>query len=58
MDFLIYLIPPQYHVGKASRSSRYSAAIFVGCYDVVVGLLFTLGTQAQVGARPKKMENT
>jgi len=25
---------------------------------MVAGLLFTLGTQAQVGARPKKTENT
>jgi hypothetical protein len=30
----------------------------VGCYGVVTGLLFTLGTQAPVGARPKNMENT
>jgi hypothetical protein len=58
MDFQIDLVPPQYHIGKVSKSSRYSAAIYVGCYGVVAGLLFTLGTQAQVGACPKKMENT
>jgi hypothetical protein len=34
------------------------SAIFVECYGVVAGLLFTLGTQAQVGALPKKIENT
>jgi hypothetical protein len=56
--FQIDLVPPQYHIGKASKLSRHSAAISVGCYGVVAGLLFTLGTQAQVGARPKNMENT
>jgi hypothetical protein len=40
------------------KSLRHSATISVGCYGVVTGLLFTLGTQAQVGARPKKMETT
>jgi hypothetical protein len=57
MERLFDLVPPQYHIGKASKSSIHSAAISVGCYGVVAGLLFTLGTQAQVRARPKKMEN-
>jgi hypothetical protein len=58
ISFQIDLVPPQYHIGKVSKSSRHSVAISVGCYGVVAGLLFTLGTQAQVGACPKKMENT
>jgi hypothetical protein len=44
MDFQIDLDPPQYHIGKASKSSRHFAAISIGCYGVVAGLLFTLGT--------------
>jgi hypothetical protein len=58
ISFQIYLVPPQYHIGKASKSSRHFATIFIGCYDVITGLLFTLGTQTQVEARPKKIENT
>jgi hypothetical protein len=58
MDFQIDLVPPQYHIGKIFKSSRHSTAISVGCYGVIAGLLFTLETQAQVGARPKKMKNT
>jgi hypothetical protein len=58
LSFQIDLVPPQYHIVKISKLSRHSAAISVGCYGVVAGLLFTLGTQAQVGASPKKMENT
>jgi hypothetical protein len=58
MESLFYLVPPQCHIGKASKSSRHSTTISVGCYGIVAGLLFTLGTQAQVGAHPKKMENT
>jgi hypothetical protein len=54
MDFQIDLVPPQYHIDKASKSSRHSAAISIGCYGVVAGLLFTLGTQAQVGACPQE----
>jgi hypothetical protein len=57
ISFQIDLVPPQYHIGKASKLSRHSAAISVECHSVVAGLLFTLGTQAQVGAHPKKMEN-
>ena len=37
-------VPPQYHVGKVFKSSRHSAVVSIGCYDVVAGLLFTLGT--------------
>ena len=48
----------QYHVVKASKSLSHSIAISDGCNDDVAGLLFTLGTPAQVGACPKKMENT
>jgi hypothetical protein len=56
--FQIDLVPPQYHIGKIFKSLRHSAAISVGCYGVVAGLLFTLRTEAQVGAHPKKMETT
>jgi hypothetical protein len=56
--FQIDLVPPQYHVNKVFKSSGHSVAISVRCYDVIAGLLFTLGTQAQVRARPKEMENT
>jgi hypothetical protein len=52
------MVPPQYHVSKASKSSRHSTVVSVECYDIIAGLLFTLGTYAQVRARPKKMENT
>jgi len=43
----------QYHVRKASKSSRYVVVVSSGCYDIVAGMLFTLGTLAQVGERPK-----
>ena len=56
-SFKIDLVPPSYHVGKVFKSSIHFAVVSVGCYDVVAGLLFTLGIRAQVGARPKKMEN-
>jgi hypothetical protein len=56
--FQIDLIPYQYHVGKAPKSPIYSVAISGESYIVVMGLLDILGTQAQVGALPKKMENT
>jgi hypothetical protein len=52
------LVPSQYHVGKASKSPIYSVAISGKSYTIVMGLLDILGTLAQVGARPKKMENT
>jgi hypothetical protein len=56
--FQIDLVPSQYHVGKASKSPIYYVAISGKSYTVVMGLLDILGTQAQVGARPKKMDNT
>jgi hypothetical protein len=57
ISFQIDLVPYQYHVGKISKSSRYYIAISVGSYTVVMGLLATLGTLAQVGEHPKEMEN-
>jgi hypothetical protein len=56
ISFQIDIVPPQYHIGKSSKSWRYSIIVLAGSYNVIVGLLFTLRTQAQVGARPKKME--
>ena len=58
ISFQIDLVPHQYHVGKASKSSRYSVAIYVGSYIVIISLLFILGTLAQVEARPKEIENS
>jgi hypothetical protein len=58
ISFQIDLVPSQYHVGKVSKSLIYSIAISGESYTVVMGLLDILETQAQVGARPKKMENT
>ena len=54
----MHLISSQYHVGKASKSSRYVVAISGGCYDIVAGMLFTLGTLAQVGECPKVLERS
>jgi hypothetical protein len=58
ISFQIDLVPSQYHIGKASKSLIYSVAISSKSYTVVMGLLDILGTQAQVGACPKKMKNT
>jgi hypothetical protein len=58
IGFQMDLILAQYHVVKASKSLSHSVAISGGCNDDIAGLLFTLGTLAQVGARYKKMENT
>jgi hypothetical protein len=58
MSFQIDLVPSQYHIDKASKSLIYFIAISGESYTVVMGLLGILGTQAQVGACPKKMENT
>jgi hypothetical protein len=55
--FQINLVSYQYHVGKASKSSRYHIAISTMGYTVVIGLLAILETLAQVGAHPKEMEN-
>ena len=54
----MHLISSQYHVRKASKSSRYVVAVFGGCYDIVAGMLFTLETLAQVGERPKYVERS
>jgi hypothetical protein len=58
IGFQMDLVLTQYHVVKASKSLSHSVAISGGCNDDVAGLLFTLGTPAQVRARYKKMENT
>jgi hypothetical protein len=55
--FQIDLISSQYHIGKSSKSSRYSVTISVGRYTVIIGLLFILGTLAQVETHPKNLEN-
>jgi hypothetical protein len=55
--FQIDLVSSQYHVGKAFKPSRYSVVVSTGSYTVVMGLFFILGTLAQVGARPKDLEN-
>jgi hypothetical protein len=56
--FQIDLVPYQYHVGKALKSSRYYVAISVRSYTIVMGLLAIHGTLGQVGAHPKEMENS
>ena len=56
--FQIYLVPSQYHISKASKSSLQVAAVSAESYVVVVGLIFTLGTLAQDGPHLKEMENT
>ena len=58
ISFQINLVPSQYHVRKASKLSIYVVAVFGGCYDIVAGMLFTLGTLAQVGERPKYVERS
>jgi hypothetical protein len=55
--FQIDLVSYQYHIGKASKSSRYHVAISVVSYTVAIGLVAIFGTLAQVGAHPKEMEN-
>ena len=56
--FQIDLIWPQYHIIKASKSLKHVVAISTRSYVIIIGLLFTLGTLAQVGACPKEMNNT
>ena len=51
------LTSPQHHVEKASKPSRHVVIVFVGYYDVVVGLLLTLGTMVQVGACTNHVEH-
>ena len=57
ISFKINLVPPQYLVGKVFKSSRHSI-VSAGSYVVVMGLIFTLGILAQVGACLKDMDNT
>jgi hypothetical protein len=57
ISFQIDLVPSQYHVGKASKSSRYYVDVSTGSYIVVIGLLFILGTLTQVETRSKEMKN-
>ena len=54
----MHLISSQYHIGKTSKSSRYVVAVSGGCYDIVAGMLFTLGTLTEVGERPKYVERS
>jgi hypothetical protein len=58
ISFQIDLVPPQYYIGKASKSSIYYVVVSAESYIVVIGLLFILGTLAQVGARTKEMDNS
>ena len=58
ISFQIDLVPLQYHIRKAFKSSSLTIAISVRSYDIVMGLLFILGTLAHVGASPKEMRNT
>ena len=54
----MHMISSQYHVEKASKSSRYVVVVSGGFYDIVAGMLFTLGTLAQVGECPKYVERS
>jgi hypothetical protein len=58
ISFQIDLVSPQYHIGKASKSSRYSVAISARSYIVVMGLLFILGTWPKWEHAPKEIENS
>jgi hypothetical protein len=53
ISFQIYLVSSQYHISKTSKPSRYSVAVSVGIYTIVIGLLFILGTLAQVRPHPQ-----
>ena len=50
ISFQIDLVASQYLVGKVFKSSRHSAIVSARSYVVVMGLIFTLGILAQVGA--------
>jgi hypothetical protein len=52
------LISPQYHINKASKSSRHVAAIPAEWCDVVLSFAFTLETLAQVGSQTTIMWRT
>ena len=57
ISFQINLVPPQYLIGKVFKSSRHSI-VSAESYVVVMGLIFTLGILAQVGACLKDMDNS
>ena len=57
ISFKINLVPPQYLVGKVFKSSIHSI-VSAESYVVVMGLIFTLGILAQVGAYLKDVNNT
>ena len=54
--FQINMVPPQYLIGNVFKSSRHSI-VSAGSYVVVMGLIFTLGILAQVGAQSREVEN-
>jgi hypothetical protein len=47
------LISSQYHIKEASKLSRHIVVVSVEYYDVVVDLLITFETLAQVGSCPQ-----
>ena len=51
------MVPPQYLICNVFKSSRHSI-VSAGSYVVVMGLIFTLGILAQVGACIKNVNNT
>jgi len=50
-------VPPKYLIDKVFKSSRHSTIVSAGSYVVIMGLIFTLGILAQVGARSREVEN-
>jgi hypothetical protein len=58
ISYLMDLVLPQDHVTNASKPLWQVDVVSAESRIVVVGLIFTLGTLAQVGACPKEMDNT
>jgi hypothetical protein len=58
ISYLMDLVLPQDHVTNASKPLWQVDVVSAESCIVVVGLIFTLGTLAQVGACPKEMDNT
>ena len=58
ISFQKHLVWPQDHVGKASKPSWQVAIVSTKSCVVVMGMIFTLVTLAQVVARSKEMDNT
>jgi hypothetical protein len=52
------IVPHQHHVIKVFKSPQQIVVFSARYYDDIMGLLFTLGTMTQVGARLKHMENS